>query len=207
MSKGQSEQPFQRSFRGTSYLNTVGEASLNSRKPRIKCTRSWPCKRMACLSCRMRRRTFFVARGSAHSRKYGLSRFVTVSWVFVGSGDSWLKLVSLNGDLSKTLSGMRAGPFIRVISIGERARTLHAHYIVRETTADIIQQVVRKKWAQIARVHMKPIANIYGVLGYVFDQNFLPSYFDLERIKGIRLLSASRPMPTGFPTSRTREQA
>jgi hypothetical protein len=182
------------------HLDTDREVSLNSTKKKVKCTKGWYCKRMVCDRCFRHRRDFFVERGAIHAREKGLSKLVTVAWLRQGPSDPWMRLTSLSSSLSKTLSGMRAGPFIRVLSLGERKGTPHIHYFVGDKTAGLIRAVARRKWSGKVQVQIKDAHNTGGLLGYFFDRNFRPSYLDPDRIKGIRLLSASRPMRTGFPT-------
>ena len=157
---------------------------------------------MTCQNCKIRRRNFFISRGFQHAVDKGLIFHVIVSWInFKETDDRWLKLIINSRTLSKTLSGAKMGAYIRVISLGKRSSTPHAHYLVNKETANLIQRVAHKKWSQDkVRVHIRQIIKIHPLLGYLYDNNFIPSQNDPERIKGIRLLSASRPMKVGFPT-------
>lgn len=190
-----------------SELITVAKHSLNSRS-KFKCTKSWPCKRMSCLYCHYRRRWFFVERGLLHAQQKKLNTHVIVTWPKEELQDAWDTVINNTRVLSKTLSGCKAGPFIRVISTGSRSKTPHVHYLVNERTASLIKRIVHKTWLPLKRARRRVIVKIdntykvKGLLGYFFDQNFIPACLDPNRIKGIRILSASRPMRTCFPLKR-----
>ncbi len=182
-------------------LRSSGE-TLNSRsKKNIRCTVAYPCKRMTCIDgCVERRRAFFIHCGIFFGKQWDLDTHMTISWEWRKDNDnSWEIIISNMGKLSKFMSGLKVGKYIRVISVGTKGCP-HVHLLVSKKTRDKIDKIVKKKWSNTSTTHSVSLFNIEGELGYFFDQNFLVSQLDLKRIKGTRLLSAARPMPCCFPT-------
>ena len=180
------------------YLIPPG-STLKSRTTKIKCTQYWPCKRMTCSHCKKRRRHFFVQSGVLFALEKNLTEHLTLSWIPLKNQDSWRLLSQRMGTLAKALSGVKPGPYIRVCSIGPR-KCPHVHFLVSKETARKICLVAKRKWPRRSPISQTKVFNPEGLLGYFFDHNFLPSFLDSERIRRMRLISASRPMICGFPT-------
>jgi len=115
--------------------------------------------------------------------------------------DNFIKLISKTSILSKKMSGIKARPFIRVVAIGKK-NCPHMHIICGANTMTKIEKICSKIWANQYEIVSNDIYNIDGLLGYFFDQNFYPTYFHPDRIKGIRLITGSRPMRCGFPSNK-----
>lgn len=180
-------------------FNSPGGA-LNSRL-KIKCKSSFLCKRMTCSSCQSIRRARFVKYGLKHCQMNQLSTHLIITWKKASfEKDPWQELLSSNRILSQSISSKRAGHFIKVISLSMENKTPHVHYVVSKSTAKKITRVSREKWRNNLVICEKLIKKnqIENVLGYLFDRNYIPSILDSERPKGVRLLTASRPMKTGF---------
>lgn len=178
------------------------QETLNSRKSKILCSYYRPCKRMTCENCRKTRREYFVDSGLILAKKHNLNTHLIISWNWSKCDENWLKLSDNVSRLSKKMSGIRIKPYIRVISIGEQGNP-HIHFLTNSQTSEKIITSAYKLWSPESLVIYQSEANYpEGLLGYFFDQNFIPSYLDSNRIKGIRLLAASRPMRCGFPTYR-----
>ncbi len=172
----------------------------SSRSYRWLCLRERPCKSMRCSRCQAKRRSLWIAKGVAYAHKHGLYFSATVAWPLGEGESSWWKLLALTSELSKRLSGRKLGKYIRSLGVGARGCP-HIHYLASYEGAQKIRIAAR------IRKLPKPDVCIEQVdpgrwLGYLFDQNFLPAFLDPERPKGVRILSASRGMPCGFPTAR-----
>jgi hypothetical protein len=187
-------------------LRSSGE-TLNSRSMRSRCTECWPCKKMKCVSCRKRRREFFVRCGIIFSHQWCHTTHLVISWPWNSEvRNSWDVVVNSMDVLSKFMSGRKVGPYLRVTSVGPDGCP-HVHFLVADITCEKIKRIVSQKWPAIAtKVNSSQIHDFEGILGYFFDQNYIPSQNDPDRIKGIRLTSATRPMPCGFPTHKQERQ-
>jgi hypothetical protein len=170
-------------------------STLNSRY-RIICTESRPCKRMFCVQCYKKRRAFFISKGRQLIVHNKLDCFATLSLTCDTDGP-WGSVTRVTPKLSKQMSG-KIGKYIRCISIGEGASTPHIHYILSKMAGEKLDQItfVMKERSSFCK---EKIFDSSGVLGYMFDQNFMYTFLLPDRPRRIRLLSASRQMPCGFP--------
>lgn len=176
------------------------EGSLNSTYPKIKCTKNWNCKRMQCETCAYKRKQFFVNCGLICTKQWGLDTFVTISWRWQNpANNSWCVATSNMSKLSKKMTCKRIRPYIRVLAVGNK-NCPHVHLSLSKLNAQKLLLMCPKLWGKKVNIDSKPITDAAELLGYFFDQNFLISYKDHRRVKGIRLLSASRPMPCGYPS-------
>jgi hypothetical protein len=160
---------------------------------------------MICLSCRKWRRNHFLAEGSRFAEEKQLSRHVTIKWRRTNSIEAWGRVLSSTSTLTRAMSGAKAGPYIRVIDLGENGRTTpHVHFLVGEQTAITAIRIARKKFSDRKAVNIRndKVYELRGLLGYFFDKNAVPSFLDPNRVKGVRILSASRGMRCGFPKYR-----
>lgn len=177
-----------------------GSKTLNSRKPIGKCKRNWFCKKMTCERCIARRRDFFVKWGSYHADNNNLNTHLTLSFGCTKYDDPWLKIHSCSSTLSKKMSGIKAGPFIRVYGVGPKGGP-HIHFLVNDKSIGKIIKIFKSDFSNKNNDALyTPAPCPEGLLGYFFDKNFVTSYSDPNRVKGMRLISASRPMPCCFPT-------
>ena len=193
------------------YLND--EVTLNSRNKKIRCSDKFRCKRMTCEVCMRIRRRYFVENGVKFASVNALDTHLIVSWHWSSivkmdnyhvEQDQWLPLVVRTGILSKKMSGVKAKPYIRVLAIGKKGCP-HIHFILSEAVANKVRKICDKRWGKKVETNHIRIHDVQQLLGYFFDQNFLPTVNRLDRIKGIRLITASRPMRCGFPTRPTKK--
>lgn len=183
-------------------------STLNSRK-KIRCVVTRPCKRMDCFNCRQKRREFFVNAGLAFAKEKKLDLHLVISWRETTYQDSWLRLAERSRILSKSLSSLKIGAYIRVLCVDEIGyeRFPHMHYLINHQSVEKFEKVYVKKLKRPrSSMFVTDAYEIEGLLGYFFDQNFLPAHRDLERIKGTRIISASRPMRCCFPTYQLEKQ-
>ena len=181
--------------------------TLKSRKSCIKCRPVRPCKRMTCESCIKRRRQFYINCCSIFGQQWQLKVHLIISWEWRKQfEDSWPIVIKSMSKLSKLMAGRRVGKYIRVISVGSRGCP-HVHLLVSTATQAKILRIIEKAWSQNkVKFEVKSIFDLDGISGYFFDENFLLSQNDLNRIKGTRLVSASRPMPCCFPSFKQEKQ-
>lgn len=195
------------------YLNDG--STLNSRKSRIRCVFNFPCKSMNCKNCIKRRRAFFSGSGALFAAKNNLDTHLIVSWHwrnkirfrdhttgedYFTEINQWPILMTRSALLSKRMSGVKAKPYIRVLAIGNEGCP-HIHFL---TTAMVAKKVIKicRIFGDQVKIKSDRVYDAKGLLGYFFDQNFLPTINHPNKIKGIRLITASRPMPCGFPTTK-----
>ena len=98
------------------------------------------------------------------------------------------------------------GKFVRSLGIGHSERTPHIHYLVAHDAALFLREMARRVGPPETLIYpkvLKVAPDVGELLGYFFDRNFLPSYLDLDRPKGIRILSGSRGISYGFPKFRS----
>lgn len=168
-------------------------------KPKVKCSASRPCKRMRCSHCITVRRRYFIEEGYYHAKLKKLNTHLVISWT--KSDEPWMRLYSNMSKLSRLMSGRNVGAYIRVTSVGPNGCP-HVHFLVNGASSKKINSLTKKAWPKkLSDLYEEAISDTETLLGYFFDRNFLPSYNDPNRIKGIRLVSASRPMRCGFPKS------
>lgn len=169
----------------------------------VICSVRRPCKRMRCPRCISIRRWFFLRSASRYSEAAGLNHHVVISWPLEDKESPWLKLVAGRRNILSPLSGHR-GKYVQVFALGLKCRTPHVHLVVGEKLSRRLVRVVRSSILFCPRVKVDDIWDSEGLFGYLFDQNFLPSFNDSERPRYIRLISSSRGMKCGFPTYRER---
>lgn len=184
----------------------VRKQSLNSPLQKIPCSKRWNCKRMTCQSCKSTRREYFVNCGLLFGKQWQLDTFVTISWKWIdGWENSWYVAINNMDKLSKNLNSKRIRPYIRVLAVGSK-NCPHVHFSLTKTHLQKLIKVVAQVWRrEEVDIQIKPIHNLKKLMGYFFDQNYLVSQLDPDRTKGVRLITASRPMPCGFPTKRSSE--
>lgn len=180
------------------YLDHPG-VSLNSRKKKIKCTDTRPCKRIInCEVCRNIRRNYFISQGERFLHKHSMNSFVTVAWPLKDGEDLWSKLWSYIDRLAIGRS-IKLSKYIRVIGIGEQNETPHLHFILQNNVGEKVRERVHKLWQSNRLVQIKDVTDPRNLLGYLFDKNFMVVFSRPDRPKRIRILSGSRGMSYGFP--------
>lgn len=181
------------------HLRRTG-VTLNSGRV-IRCDEDWHCRRMSCGSCVLRRRNSFIHEGVRQASYYGMDHHVVVSWPLQPHDHVWSKLFNQSSLLSKAASG-RIGKYIRCLEIGVRARTPHVHYLVSSVGAEVLYHFAHQNGPSekmVFREGLRDSLQLAAVLGYFYDRNFVPTYHEPDRPKGIRILSGSRGMRYGFP--------
>ncbi len=184
--------------------------TLNSRNKKIRCSPpNFYCKRIECETCMNLRRDWIVWNGCELAKKNNLNIQMVVSfnwWVKiqrkdeVTDVDNLQRLIANASTLAKKMSGVKARPYIRFIAIGKKGCP-HFHFILSKSTADKIEKISKKIWMNKAVIETSAVYDVKNFLGYLVDQNFFPTYFHPSKIKGTRLISASRPMKCGFPSN------
>ncbi|WP_413289304.1 hypothetical protein [Bdellovibrio sp. HCB337] len=139
--------------------------------------------------------------GTRYALSKNLNFHLILSWPKNSApADPWMRLCADSARLSKALSGAKAGPYIRVLSIGPK-ECPHIHFLVNEASLAKVICAFNKKCPRVGRkIFEEKTYEVKELLGYFYDRNFLPSFNDPSRPKGIRLLSASKPMRCGFPS-------
>ena len=152
---------------------------------------------MKCRECVSKRRNHFIYTGVKFSSHHGLNRHVVINWNSP-QFEEWPHLLKLSSELAKLSSG-RIGKYIRCLGMGKQSRTPHIHYLLTE---DGEAQLELRARAQLWMKHFfsSCVPDPEGLLSYFFDRNFIPTFDDRERPRGIRVLSASRGMPCGYPS-------
>jgi len=185
--------------------------TLNSRTKKVRCSPPhFHCKRIDCETCMILRRDWIVKNGVELAMQNDLNVQLIVAfpwWPKIRRKghetdvDSLQKLISNASILAKKMSGVKARPYIRFIAIGKKGCP-HFHFIVSNKTADKIEKICKKIWSSKVVIEKSSIYNVKELLGYFFDQNFYPTYFHPDKVKGTRLISGSRPMKCGFPNKK-----
>lgn len=169
---------------------------------------------MTCKDCIKIRRDFFIENGLNLVSANTLDTHLIVSWYWSETIqrdchsvelDKWQRLITNASRLSKKMSGIKAKPYIRVLAIGELGCP-HLHFILSDATATKVKKICTKLWGKKVEVNLIKIFSVQNLLGYFFDQNFIPTVNHPDKIKGVRLLTASRPMLCGFPPKKLREK-
>lgn len=189
-------------FKVETEFKSTGGTSNSRKRPRIRCIPSWPCKRMVCSVCVRRRREYFINSGTQFSKRNHLESHVVVSWPLQQDEDPWLVLVQRMPELSKALSSAPVGPYIRTLGVGAE-HCPHVHFLVRCDSSLLIKKTIDGWDNWKCNLHIDSVYDVEGLLGYFYDQNFLPAYNNPARAKRIRILSASRGMLCGFPKLKT----
>lgn len=180
-----------------SYQNRIDdEHTLNS--PQIICTIKRPCKRLICQDCRTWRRDYFLMHGTEFTTNHHLSEFVTIAWSRFDHPNPFESLIVAWDSLWPKISRKKF-KYVRVLAIGGED-TPHVHLILPRGYG-ILFEALAKRCDHRASVQFKAIDDVRDLLGYLFDKNFIPTYLDERRPKRLRLLSASRGLPCGFPKS------
>lgn len=203
-------------------FNTPGD-TLNSKKKKetIFCTLSYPCKRMTCSSCVSIRRNYFIKHSFQFSKDNDLNCHLVVNWSCKDTDDVWQVVLKDIPIFTKLLSG-RIGPYIRTLGLGE-SHNPHIHFLLRREKVSLIRRIAKifyKKYpnkkftveevtndkfsikedrCRAITVVEKNAPGPHELLGYFFDQNFLPLFNHLARPKGLRIISGSRGVSYGFP--------
>ncbi len=190
-------------FSAHEYFNSQ-RLALNSRA-KIICKPKFRCKRMSCRRCRAIRRAYLIVSGGSLIRSQGECSHLILSWIN-SDNDPWKVLLERAYAVIKALSH-KVSFFIRFLSLGERSETPHLHMIIKATEENIVRNLVKLKSLNCKhRIHCSSIYDPEGLLGYLFDQNFIPSFFHNDRPKGIRLISGSRKIKYGFPDAVAQKQ-
>lgn len=180
---------------------------LNSALRKNRCSPNRNCKRMSCRKCAKLRRDYFIKCGLLCGTQWALDSFVTVSWKWSDDSDnSWCIAINNMDKLSKKMNSNRIRPYIRVLAVGKK-NCPHVHFSISKSHSQKLAAVVTQIWKKRAvNIQIQPIQDLEGLMGYFFDQNYLVSQLDPNRVKGIRLITASRPMPYGFPNIKSLAQ-
>jgi hypothetical protein len=185
------------------FVHPFGQAGTPLKSARVyrpSCSNTRPCKRIKyCVPCARHRGAFFVSRGARYAKLYELDTLVTISWSRIGDHDPWSIL--LRNSRALTVARLsRSQKYIRVLAMGEVRDRPHVHLLIGEAAGETIQAFSRRRWDDCL-THGKPVHEPDRVLGYMYDMNFLPTFRRPDRPLRIRLLSASKGMPCGFPRS------
>ncbi len=173
----------------------------------LHCTFQRPCKRHNCDQCQPKRRQYITVVGAHVARLRGLNFHCGITTTVGPQGrddrDPWQVANTLATNVSRTLRG-RIGPFIRVAAVSYKAQYSfpHLHFIIQRPVTEKFLYLLRRKFGK-KRMHVwadpNPTYDIEGLLGYLFDQNYLPAVSDPNRIKGRRVWSGSRGLCYGYP--------
>lgn len=94
-------------------------------------------------------------------------------------------------------------PYVRFNAIGRKNGTPHSHYCVQADKVRYLKEyttdIEYKSGAKFGCKNGGVIYNAYGLLSYLFYQNFVPTFLDPNRIKRFRLITGSRFASWGHP--------
>lgn len=183
-------------------------SAINS--PKVICSARRPCHRLVkCSDCTFRRREYFISACYGHAKACGLlderPNHLTLSFLDPGEAFSWIRLDDARRALLKPFNG-KLGSFIKCWAIEPLTDLPHLHLIVGSTRTELILELVRQFGPTGTNLHVQRVTSLEGLLGYLFDMNFIPTYCDKRRPRGYRLLTASRGFPCGFPPIHYKEQ-
>lgn len=164
------------------------------------CKGNLPCKRMSCLTCRASRRTYTILSNYLELRKVPSVDFVSITWLGEAKG-SWPVFRSFFNKAGKFLADSRQ-KFLRVTGVGKRRRHIHAHFLIPTPVNSGFIKYCKRICNDGARTHSATVdrsGGLFKVLGYIYDENFVPSFFDPERPAKMRLISGTRGISFGYP--------
>lgn len=164
------------------------------------CKRGLFCKRVSCSYCMSIRRAHFVYTGAEYSLQKALDVFVTVTWSERPDfRDPWSPLVCQTREFAKSLSGKKAGPYIRALAVAQnQLQTPHLHQLCQSGSIDKIGRTLQSLGFKYD-LNVTEITSWHGILGYMFDANFTPTVDNPERPRRVRFLTGSKGAPVGFP--------
>jgi hypothetical protein len=173
----------------------------------IQCSPQRPCRRHNCDQCQPKRRRYITVVGAHFTELKKLNTHCGITAIVgpkdADDRDAWMVVNQLAETVSRALRG-RIGPFIRVSAVSYKSRFSfpHLHFIIQQSAKEKFLRLLKRKFANSrARIWVDPnlISDAEGLLGYLFDQNYLPAINDPSRIKGRRVWSGSRGLSYGFP--------
>lgn len=177
--------------------------SNTSAKKKFICKDQMPCKQMTCKRCRPIRKCSFKQSAIPFSLLHSLNTEVSITWPLPTDADSvqaWSILTTQFSRLNKKSLG-KHGKFIRVIALGRKKGSPHVHYLINESKQKVLRKVA-KELNPNCIFHSARVNSLDCFLGYLFDQNFIPTHNHPNRPKRIRVISSSRGCRTGFPPIR-----
>ena len=164
------------------------------------------CKLMSCDSCKFIRRSHFIDAGVSYVKKHCLNYFVTVNFTSMVErlGYEWDDLYYFHNLIWGKFKrhGLK---FIRCLSMDtdEYQNYLHPHIHLILNAKDALRYIdIAKEYSIRLECKVDDRRAIYdteGVLGYMFDQNFIVTQLLKSKPRGIRLLRASKGLKCSFP--------
>lgn len=187
-----------KSKRNNPFATTESKDPLNRSRTKIYCSASWPCKRIrTCHSCTQRRGEYFIEEGTRFCSRYDLTYFVTISWLPRRRDSHWEVLLENTSILSKHL-GKLVNKHIRVLSISE-GELPHVHMLIDVSYRDKLFDFVRQRTKNKVDLNGASSSRVEARLGYMFFDNFIPTFRRTDRPRRLRLLSGSRGILYGYP--------
>lgn len=183
------------------------EEILNSRsnawKPVYLCTRKMPCRCiLECKRCYQLRRSYFVNECSSRGEVFGLTNnfcsHLVVAFKTKGAACPWEVLLSVRPLIARIFTG-KAGKYIACWSIDQKQDLAHLHLIVVDERVAVLSRLLQKVGSMEWDIFITRVTSLDGLLGYIFDRNFIPTFSDERRPRRYRCLTASRGLPCGFP--------
>ncbi len=167
------------------------------------------CKKMSCISCRYIRRCYFIENGFDYANKHKLECFVTVNFsrthVDAEICSGWDDLL-YGHNLIWSKFKRNCVKYIRCLSMdtNEFQSYLHPHiHLILSVTEAYRYVDIAKNYSHNFDCKVDDRRGIYdlkGLLGYIYDQNFIKTQLLNPKPPRIKLLTASKGLKCGFPT-------
>ncbi len=181
-------------------LKNTPNSPLNKRV----CWNARPCYReLECEFCWNRKQPFLVDQFVFYGHHWGLSSFVTISFVGLSYPPDFALqfLAVLRTRIHKKI--FKKQKYVSLIAVHGDLKNPHFHIastekINKKNFKIIIKKIMSKFDGEIKYfVNVKAITDLYGLGWYFVVHNLRPTL--AHRPKGLRLMSASRPFLTGKP--------
>lgn len=176
------------------------------KKKKLICSSNFKCKRVSCMVCSEIRRKSFIDSGVKYCLQHNMDTFVTVkaTGILERQGYEWDDLSYYNRKIW-TRFHRHGIKYIKCLSMDSEINELylhpHFHLVLKCHDAlryvDIACDMIINHLYKTAVI--KPIEDLEGVLGYIYDQNFKFTQMLQTKPKRIKLLTASKGMRCGFP--------
>lgn len=182
----------------------VGAAAKTfSRSKALTCKGTRWCKRVSCLRCLEQRRRAFVCLPLEFCIKKQIGFHLTLTWHHDKTTQNEFFILERHGGAVWTTICQIIGPFIRVRAIGRNRCSPHFHVLLTERGLNkVIMKLGTLKGPNKPRVAAATITDLHGILGYLFDQNFVVTALNPSRPRTFRIATATRGCPMRFPKGR-----
>lgn len=184
------------------YLPKNSASKCNKAKGNQVCHPSRPCRKMTCDFCAYNRRSYFIKQGVEFIEKNQINTFLTVAFKVEEERKSyeWNELFVYSKKIWSQFYRHPVSKYIKCLALGLKDSKPHNHLVLDKNSADRFVIIAHKALPNYSiDTDIQEITDPEGLLGYLFDMNFKPSFCRVDRPPRIRLLTASRGLRCGFP--------